>query len=470
MLNQLIAEATECDFKSALETKRPKSWLKSVSAFSNGIGGTLFFGIDDSHAVVGLSDPQSDAEAISRLIKERITPLPQFVLTPICESGKYILILTVASGHSTPYYYKADGVMEAYIRIGNESVIAPDYIVNELILKGTHQSFDSLFTNEKKSDYSFTLLEATYRERTGNRFEPSDYVSFGLADKDGFLTNAGKLLTDQHTVYNSRLFCTRWNGLEKGSIFDDALDDKEYEGNLIYLLQSGCEFIRNNSKVRFEKKAHYRVDKPDFADRAVTEALVNALIHRDYIILGSEIHIDLYDDRVEIVSPGGMFEGPPIQECDIRSIRSVRRNPVIADLFHRMKYMERRGSGLKKIISETEKLPGYTEQLKPEFFSTATDFRVVLKNVNYNLVLCTHQDNHQVTHQDNHQVTIPEQILSFCSLPRSKKEIAEFCGYRDLRNFTLHYINPLLETGQLVMTIPEKPKSRNQRYIASISQ
>ena len=410
------------------------------------------------------------AEAISRLIKERITPLPQFILTPVCESGKYILILTVASGRSTPYYYKADGVMEAYIRIGNESVIAPDYIVNELILKGTHQSFDSLITNEKKSDYSFTLLEATYRERTGNRFEPSDYVSFGLADKDGFLTNAGKLLTDQHTVYNSRLFCTRWNGLEKGSIFDDALDDKEYEGNLIYLLQSGCEFIRNNSKVRFEKKARYRVDKPDFADRAVTEALVNALIHRDYIILGSEIHIDMYDDRVEIVSPGGMFEGPPIQECDIRSIRSVRRNPVIADLFHRMKYMERRGSGLKKIISETEKLPGYTEQLKPEFFSNATDFRVVLKNVNYNLVPYTHQDNHQVTHQDNHQVTIPEQILSFCSLPRSKKEIAEFCGYRDLRNFTLHYINPLLETGQLVMTIPEKPKSRNQRYVTSISQ
>ena len=410
------------------------------------------------------------AEAISRLIKERITPLPQFILTPVCESGKYILILTVASGRSTPYYYKADGVMEAYIRIGNESVIAPDYIVNELILKGTHQSFDSLITNEKKSDYSFTLLETTYRERTGNRFEPSDYVSFGLADKDGFLTNAGKLLTDQHTVYNSRLFCIRWNGLEKGSIFDDALDDKEYEGNLIYLLQSGCEFIRNNSKVRFEKKARYRVDKPDFADRAVTEALVNALIHRDYIILGSEIHIDMYDDRVEIVSPGGMFEGPPIQECDIRSIRSVRRNPVIADLFHRMKYMERRGSGLKKIISETEKLPGYTEQLKPEFFSNATDFRVVLKNVNYNLVPYTHQDNHQVTHQDNHQVTIPEQILSFCSLPRSKKEIAEFCGYRDLRNFTLHYINPLLETGQLVMTIPEKPKSRNQRYVTSISQ
>ena len=87
-------------------------------------------------------------------------------------------------------------------------------------------------------------------------------------------------MTDQYTVYNSRIFCTRWNGLEKGSIFDDALDDKEYEGNLIYLLNSGSEFIRNNSKVRFVKKAQYRVDKPDYAERAVTEALVNALIHR----------------------------------------------------------------------------------------------------------------------------------------------------------------------------------------------
>lgn len=79
MLEQFIAEATECDFKVAVETKKPKSWLKSVSAFSNGIGGTLFFGISDDRTVVGLLNIQTDAENISRLIKERITPLPQFV-------------------------------------------------------------------------------------------------------------------------------------------------------------------------------------------------------------------------------------------------------------------------------------------------------------------------------------------------------------------------------------------------------
>ena len=326
-----------------------------------------------------MSDVQKDAEAISRLIKERITPLPQFILKPLQEDGKNLLALEVSPGRSTPYYYKADGVMEAYIRVGNESVIAPDYIVNELILKGTNQSFDTLTTNAVKKDYSFTLLEATYLERTGLRFEPSDYVSFGLTDKNGLLTNAGKLMTDQHTVYNSRMFCTRWNGLEKGSIFDDALDDKEY---------------------------------------------------------------------------------------DIYSIRSMRRNPVIADLFHRMKYMERRGSGLRKIVSETEQLPGYTEAYKPEFSSTATDFRVILKNVNYNL----EGGAHQVTHQDIELSTVSKQILAFCTTPKSKKELAVFCGFKDLRNFTLKHINPLLESGQLEMTIPDKPKSRNQKYITVRSE
>ena len=472
MIEQLIAEATECDFKVALETRKPKSWLKSVSAFSNGIGGTLFFGISDDRELIGLSNVQKDTEAISRFIKERITPLPHFILKPLQEDGKNLLALEISSGRSTPYYYKADGVMEAYIRIGNESVLAPDYIVNELILKGTNQSYDTLITDAPKKDYSFTLLEATYLERTELHFEPSDYVSFGLADKNGFLTNAGKLLTDQHTVYNSRMFCTRWNGLEKGSIFDDALDDKEYEGNLIYLLKSGSEFIRNNSKVRFVKEAQYRVDKPDYAERAVTEALVNALIHRDYIVLVSEVHIDMYDDRVEITSPGGMFGGGSIQEHDIYSIRSIRRNPVIADLFHRMKYMERRGSGLRKIINESEKLPGYTEAFKPKFFSTATDFRVVLKNVNYHLgqsiMITTHDATHDTTHDATHDaayINIGIKILSFCSEPHSKSEIAEHCGYKNTKNFTQKYLRPLLNNGTLKMTLPDKPKSKHQKYI-----
>ena len=383
MLNRLIIEATDCDFKIALEKENPKSWLKSVSAFANGIGGTLFFGVANENSVVGLDDAQSDAEFISANIKARISPVPEFILTPYIEKNDTVLVLEVKSGRNTPYYYVHHGTKTAYVRFGNESNPAPDYILTELILKGTNQTYDAIATHFLKADYSFTLLEATYRERTGIRWEERNYESFGLVTDNGYLTRAGSLQTDQYIVYNSRIFCTRWNGLNKGSIFDDALDDREYEGSLIHLLKNGCDFIKIHSTKGFKKVSMGRIDKYDYAERAVEEALVNALIHRDYITQGTEVHIDIYDDRLEISSPGGVYKGSAIQNQDINNVKSERRNPILADLFNRMRYMERRGSGLQKIVSETEKLYGYRDELKPVFYSD-TQFTVKLYNVNYN--------------------------------------------------------------------------------------
>ena len=138
--------------------------------------------------------------------------------------------------------------------------------------------------------------------------------------------------------------------------------------------------------------------------------------------LDSEIHMDMFDDRVEITSPGGMFGGGSIQEYDIYSIRSMRRNPVIADLFHRMKYMERRGRGLRKIVSETEKLPGYIAAYKPEFSSTATDFRVILKNVNYNMCGAS---VHDAAH-DTAVISKQNLLLEFCADPKSRDEMQAY--------------------------------------------
>ena len=473
MLFQLIAEATEIDYKETLEIKKPKSWLKSVSAFANGIGGSLFFGVADDKTIVGLNDPQLAADKITEIIREKISPVPEIVLNPFEEDGKQILVLKVRSGRNTPYFYSADGIKQAFVRVGNSSVPAPDHILKELILKGSNQTFDSLTTAHKIEEYSFTLLEATYRERTHLDFEKSDYLSFGLADQNGFLTHAGMLLTDQHSVYNSRIFCTRWNGLKKTSIFDDAIDDKEFSGNLITLLQNAGDFIKNNSKIRFVKKDNERIDKPDYAHRAVTEALVNALIHRDYIVMGKEIHIDMYDDRVEIQSPGGMFDGKAIQDRDIDTISSARRNPVIADLFHRMRYMERRGSGLRKILDSTAQLPGYSDEHKPQFLSTDTDFIVVLKNINYSNRLpfeankTSEQVSAQVGEQDGEQDDRQKLILEFCSIERTRQELQEYLGVASRRFFANSILKPLLESGKLKMTIPDKPTSRNQKYIRS---
>ena len=146
----------------------------------------------------------------------------------------------------------------------------------------------------------------------------------------------------------------------------------------------------------------------------------------------------------------------------------MRRNPVIADLFHRMKYMERRGSGLRKIMSETEKLPGYTERYKPEFYSTATDLRVILKNVNYIMDgKAAHDTAHDIAHDTAHDKSMMDkqlQLLEFCTEERSRDEMQAFLGISSRFHFSKAYLKPLLESGRLKMTLPDKPKSKNQKY------
>jgi len=132
----------------------------------------------------------------------------------------------------------------------------------------------------------------------------------------------------------------------------EALDDKEYSGSLVSLLQNGTEFVKNNTKKRWKKTGNGRVEMPEYPEQAVHEVIVNALIHRDYMEIGSEVHIDIFDDYMEVYSPGGMFDGSIVQNLDTDNVASKRHNPVIADIFSRMHFMKRRGSGFKKIKAD----------------------------------------------------------------------------------------------------------------------
>ena len=143
----LIGETTEYDKKAALEVKKPKSWCKSVSAFANTLGGALIFGMADDGQIVGLTEPDSDAEKISEIIKTRMEPIPEFRLRfHRTEDGKVLLILDVFKGEETPYYYSGDGTLEAFVRIGNESVKASATELKRLVLRGRNTSYDSQMT------------------------------------------------------------------------------------------------------------------------------------------------------------------------------------------------------------------------------------------------------------------------------------------------------------------------------------
>lgn len=347
-MKKLIVECTDYDFKISLEISKPKSWLKSVSAFSNGLGGSLFFGVDDNGEVVGLDDIKFVGEKISEFIKARINPIPTFELIPNELDGKQYLEVAVYSGTNTPYYYDFDGVKEAYIRLGNQTTIAPNYMLHELILKGTNRTFDQVITKYKKSDYSFTFFEATFLEKTHTRITEDDYISFGLVDENGYLTNAGVLFADQNIFFFNRVFCTKWNGLDKASIEDDAVDDAEFSGSIVKLLASSLDFVKRNTKKRWRKEATGRKEMPEYDELAVREAIVNALIHRVYTITGAEVSVNIYDDRLEVVSPGAMITGEKLNGTINKRIPSLRRNPSLADVFARMNFYGTPRIGIKK--------------------------------------------------------------------------------------------------------------------------
>ncbi|MEY8433549.1 ATP-binding protein [Lachnospiraceae bacterium 48-42] len=196
-------------------------------------------------------------------------------------------------------------------------------------------------------DYAFSKLRERYKKWTGNSFEDKDLISFGLVNEQGELTNAGALLADESPVLCSRLFCTRWNGLNKSGGTVDALDDAKYSGSVISLIENGEAFIKRNCKMKWRKTANSREDMPD---------------------------------------------GSIIQDRDPLMVPSTRRNPVLADVFNRLGYMERKGSGFGKIISGYEFQINYNESKRPSFRSDRYQFTVVMPNLNYDVPQDVPQD------------------------------------------------------------------------------
>lgn len=373
-LEKLISECTAYDFKLMLEEKKPKSWLKSVSAFANGLGGSLFFGIDDDGIVKGLHDAQHVCESISCKIRDYMDPLPDVEMIPQEIDGHEILQLKVSAGSYTPYYYVGDGQRVAFIRIGDESLPATAEQMVRLILKGSNKTYDSLHTDYKAEDYAFTILANTFKTRTSQEWNKKYLLSFGLVTNSGNLTNAGALFADDCPLWQSRLYCTRWDGKAKG----DAINDAEFTGNVLMLLREAMNFVKSNTKKGWEKLPNGRKNKPEYAERAVLEAMVNHFIHRDYTVMGGEVHLDIYEDRLTFTSPGGMYNGMLIQDLDIADVSSERRNPILANVMAQLDYMEKRGSGLTRICNETQALDGYKDELKPVFKSTPTQFQTII--------------------------------------------------------------------------------------------
>ena len=271
--------------------------VEECQCFSNGSGGILLFGLKEDNTPIGIADVKQVTEKISELIKSRMDPVPVFDLSIKRFAGKNIIILNVSKGLQSPYFYVGDGGHYAFIRVGNESVPADAQTLKRLSINGQGTTFDALFSNEKITNYHFSLFQQIYERENDARLNDKDFISFGLVNSAGELSNAALLLADNSPFRQSRIFCTRWNGLNKADGAVDSLDDGEYTGNVLSQFTEAMAFFKRNTHVGWKKLPvpDKRVSLPDYPERAVLEILVNAIVHRDYMQSGSEVHLDIYD-------------------------------------------------------------------------------------------------------------------------------------------------------------------------------
>ncbi|GHU74091.1 hypothetical protein FACS189450_14640 [Spirochaetia bacterium] len=212
-------------------------------------------------------------------------------------------------------------------------------------------------------------------------------------------------------------------------------------------------FLKRHLNLRYEfDGSPARIEIPEIPYEALREAVINAVIHRDYFEKGANVMVEIFDDRVEIVSPGGLPRGLKVENF---GKESVLRNPNIANIMQRLEYIEKMGTGIlrmQKMLADVGLPP-----LKYEFstFVHAIFYRFPESTVPVTTPVTTPVDEEQKL-----------AILAFCATPKSRDEIQEYLGLKNKRHFLTAILPPLLESGLLVRTIPDKPNSRMQKYVA----
>jgi len=348
-LQELIiqGENKRVEFKEQLP--KNESIVKTIVSFSNTSGGKLIIGVSDNREIVGVDDEEifELQDRLSSLIFDRCYPniLPEIYTQNI--EGKLLLVIEVFRGNLLPYYLKKEGKNNGtYIRVGATNRKASFENIVELERQRRNISFDEEINYEV--ELSSLDLSPIYEvfEKVGKPLTAQKLKNLKLIKEEHekeYATNALLILLgyEMHCMVKCAKF--------KGTTMDLFLDKKEYDGDIFSILEKSQNFILNHINLRAEIKDLYRTDTYEIPKVALREALINALIHRDYINHGRDIKVGVYDDIVNIVSPGSYPNG--INQADIESGRSDARNRVIANVFKELGLIEQWGSGIARIKS-----------------------------------------------------------------------------------------------------------------------
>lgn len=472
-IQKLQAEAQTTEVKAA-HGGCPTRLYDTLSSFSNqDSGGILVFGLNENKnfEAVGVYDLQDLQKKVTEQCNQMEPPVravftfAEYREVTICSAE-----IPAIDRAERPCYYKGAGkVKGSYVRVGDADLPMTDYEIYSYESYRKHLHDDErpvsraameLLNRDKLEEYirmkkierpQFSLMERSQIEEMLN------------ISRSGVPTLAAVM---NFCFYPQGLFpqlgitAIVVPGLEIGDVEEGGarfIDNKRIEGTISDMVEEALIFCRRNMKQKtiIDPDTGKRKDLTEYPINAIREAVLNALIHRDYSVHteGTPIQLNLFQDRLEIHSPGNLYGRMTVEQLGIA--RPDLRNPALAIMAEGLTEAENRYSGIPTIRREMKML-GLPE---PVFQNRRNEFVVILYNKG-------EKEESIAPAQTVIGNPTMQDVLNFCSTPRTKGEIAKFLGVKT-KYYVMHrYVNPLLEEGRLAMTIPEKPQSKLQRYYA----
>ena len=341
---------------------------KEIIAFANTDGGEIYVGVARDGSITGIADPESEMEKIGNMIRDGIKPdLTAYTSIERVENdGKALIRVSVSRGLKRPYHLTDKGLKPTgvFVRHGVSSVPSTDEAIRQMLRESDGTTFDKM--RSVNQELTFEYAEKTF-QTSQVAFDAAHKRTLGLIDADGYYTNSALLLSDQcgHIIR-----CAVYEGTGKNKF----KTRKEFSGSILKQMDDAYSFLSLNNNLRATFDGLRRIDHADYPEEAMREALVNAVVHRDYDYSGSII-INIYDDRMEFISLGGLVKGLTL--ADIKGGVSQPRNAVIANVFYRLELIESYGTGIQKILESYTGLG-----IEPKFSPAPASFVVTLPNRN----------------------------------------------------------------------------------------
>ena len=338
-----MKESVDAEFKELDRVKGtlPDSIPKEIVAFANTEGGELYVGIRNDGSVVGVTDTDDVMTRISSVAHDTILPdiMPFIQIRPVEMEGKQVVKTTIAVGTERPYYLAKEGLKPkgVYVRRGSACIPLNEAGIREMIMETSGKSYEEC--RSLHQDLTFETMRAEMNSHN-MEFGEAQMKTLKMIGSDGLYTNLALLLSDQcaHTI--------------KAAVFqgkDNAVfrDRKEFDGSLLKQLNDAYQFLDFYNKTEASFSGLRRTDQRDYPEDAVREALLNSIIHRDYLFSGSSI-INMFDDHIEFISLGGLIRGISMDAIFMGVSQS--RNPNLAAVFYRLGLVESYGTGVRKIM------------------------------------------------------------------------------------------------------------------------